>query len=278
MTMTQERFGRGTAVVTGAGAGIGEGLVRHLATLGMWVVVADVDERRAAAVAGALRADGLRASAHTVDVSDPAALEELAETTYADHGSVELLVNNAGVELGGRVWETDVDRWRRLMSVNLDGVFHGVRAFLPRMLRQGSPATVANVASVGAVTTLPQQGAYVASKHAVLALTECLHQEVAETGAPVQVSAVLPTWVRTRIFEDALAAGPLGSPEAQRFLESMGTSVVERGMAPDEAAERILEGLARGDFWVFTDAERGEELRAARGRRLVDGGFPALPA
>ncbi|GAA1226340.1 SDR family NAD(P)-dependent oxidoreductase [Prauserella halophila] len=275
MTTTPQRFGRGTAVVTGAGCGLGEALAEQLCGHGMAVVVADADAGRAGTVARRLRAHGGRAEARTVDVADPAAVEDLAVATYAEHGSVDLLLNNAGVELGGRVWEIDPVRWRRLMSVNIDGVFHGVRAFLPRMLTRGAPAIVANVASVGSVTTPPRQSAYVASKHAVLGFTECLHRELAEIGAPVQVSAVLPSWVRTRIFEDALAAGPAGAASSHEHLSGMSASMAAQGLAPADAAARILDGIARGDFWVFTDPQRGPELRSARGRLLLDGEPPA---
>lgn len=266
----------GTALVTGGGSGIGEGLVRRLAQRGMTVLVADVDLGRAEAVAERVRADGGDALAHGVDVTDPAAMERLAAAVFERHGRLELLVNNAGIETGGRVWEIDPDRWRSLMAVNLDGVFHGIAAFVPRMIAQGAPATVANVASVGGVTTMPFQGAYIASKHAVVGLSECLFHDLADAGSSVRVAVVLPGWVRTRIFADAGEHAPRGDSGAGEHFEAMRVSNLERGLDPYDAAERIVDGLVRGDFWVFTD-ERGPELMRSRGQQLLERGLPVQP-
>lgn len=264
----------GTALVTGGGSGIGEGLVRRLAERGMTVLVADVDLGRAEAVAERVRADGGDALAHGVDVTDPAAMERLAAAVFERHGHLELLVNNAGIETGGRVWEIDPDRWRSLMAVNLDGVFHGIAAFVPRMIAQGASATVANVASVGGVTTMPFQGAYIASKHAVVGLSECLFHDLADAGSSVRVAVVLPGWVRTRIFADAGAHAPRG--DSGEHFEAMRVSNLERGLDPYDAAERIVDGLVRGDFWVFTD-ERGPELMRSRCEQLLERGLPVQP-
>src|SRR5690348_17141139 len=127
-------FGGGVAVITGAGAGIGAGLARHAARLGMTVVLADVDTKAVAALRDELVAAGGRAVDAVCDVRDPGALEALAERTYCDIGPVRLLVNNAGVEQFGYLWDTPVENWNRLVDINIGGVFHGVRAFLPRML------------------------------------------------------------------------------------------------------------------------------------------------
>lgn len=276
-TAVEERFACGTALVTGGGSGIGEGLVRRLAASGMTVVVADVDKGRAEAVASEVSAAGGAAVPYAVDVTDPDAVEQLADEVFIRHGSLELLVNNAGIETGGRLWEVDVERWRRLMSINLDGVFHGIRSFVPRMLDQGLPGIVANVASVGGVTTMPFQGPYIASKHAVVALSECLFHDVAGVSAPLQVSVVLPTWVRTRIFAGAQADGPVHGTAAAEHFEAMRRSNQEVGLDPPEAAARILEGLAAGEFWVFTDAERGHDLMRRRGEHLVARTLPVAP-
>ena len=266
----------GTALVTGGGSGIGEGLVRQLARRGMAVLVVDVDPDRAETVATAVRAEGGDARAYGVDVTDAAAMDQLASDVLQRYGSLELLVNNAGIEAGGRVWEMGAARWRQVMAVNVDGVFNGLSAFVPRMIAQGTPGRVANVASVGGFTSMPFQSAYIASKHAVVGLTECLFHDLADEGAQIGVSAVLPGWVRTRIFVDAAAHLPEGGAPAGDHFDSMRVSNQERGLDPLEAAERIVEGLARGDFWVFTD-DRGVELMQARGEQLVGAGLPVRP-
>ncbi|SEG92725.1 hypothetical protein SAMN04489712_13512 [Thermomonospora echinospora] len=277
MASAAERFANGTALVTGGGAGIGEGFVRHLAALGMRVVVADLDRSRAEAVANDVRNSGGRAEPYEVDVTNEAAVERMAADVYAEFGSVEMLVNNAGIETGGRLWDIPVSRWRQVMAINVDGVFHCVRSFVPRMIAAGRPAVVANLSSVGGVRTVPLQTPYIVSKHAVLALTECLHQEIRLTGAPIQVCAVLPHSVRSRIFLDAQAAAPAGDPAADRFFGWMQEANVTSGLDPVDAAEHMVGQIAAGRFWIFSDDERGAEALQARADHLAHQTEPPDP-
>ena len=116
------------------------------------------------------------------DVRDPDAVQELADRTYRDVGPVRLLVNNAGVEQFGYLWDTPVANWLRVVDINISGVFYGVRAFLPKMMATDEQAWVWNLSSVGGVVAIPLQAPYIMSKHAVLALTECLHLDVQSAG------------------------------------------------------------------------------------------------
>ena len=146
-------FSGGVAVITGAGSGIGAALARHAVTLGMTAVLADVDVDAIAALRAELGAAAAR-SPVVCDVRDPMAMQELADRTYRDIGPVRLLVNNAGVEQFGYLWDTPVANWRRVVDINVSGVFHGVRAFLPRMMATDDPAWVWNLSSVGGVLAL----------------------------------------------------------------------------------------------------------------------------
>jgi NADP-dependent 3-hydroxy acid dehydrogenase YdfG len=128
----RETFSGGVAVITGAGAGIGAGLARHAVALGMTAVLADVDADAIAALRNELCAAGGAVVDVVCDVRDPLAVQELAGQTYRDVGPVRLLVNNAGVEQFGYLWDTPVANWRRVVDINVSGVFYGVRAFLPR--------------------------------------------------------------------------------------------------------------------------------------------------
>lgn len=290
------RFGGGTAVVTGGAAGIGEGLVRYLTRIGMRVIIADIDAGRAAALADELTAGGGpvsegpvsegpvsrgpvsrgTATPYAVDVTDAGAVEELAGWAYDEFGGVDLLINNAGLETAGVLWEVTPERWRRLMAVNVDGVFFGVRAFAPRMIAAGRPGVIANLSSVGGVSTTPLQTPYIVSKHAVQALTESLHQEIALTGAPIQVSVIVPHMVRSRIFLTAQAEAPAGDPMAAELFEGM-RKAVEHALDPVEAAEHMITAIARGDFWVFSDDDRGRDFTGARARLLETLQAPADP-
>ena len=271
MTTAAERFAHGTAVVTGSGSGIGEGLARQLAGLGMTVIVVDVDRGRAQHVAGSINHGGGAALAISADVTEYQQVDALAQRVFDEHGGVDLLINNAGLQASGLSWEIDLSRWKQLMAVNVDGVFHGVRAFLPRMIARGVPAVVANLSSVGGVGIVPFQSPYIASKHAVQAFTECVRQEVDLLGLPIQVSAVLPHFVRSRIFQDNPASG---HPQADAYFEWMQSVNSTTAMTPDEAAVHILEGLAEGRFWVFTDDEAGRRFTDQRSEQL---GALALP-
>jgi NAD(P)-dependent dehydrogenase (short-subunit alcohol dehydrogenase family) len=273
----RERFSSGVAVVTGGAAGIGEGLARHIATLGMVVLVADVDDTRAKQVAAEITGAGGRAEAHRVDVSDPDDVERFAATVFENHGGVDLLVNNAGVESSGLLWEIDRERWRRVMQINVDGVFYCLRSFVPRMIESGRPACIANLSSVGGLNSAAVQSPYIVSKHAVQAMTECLHQDLSILGAPIQVSAVIPHSIRSDIFLSAQRDAPTLNETANAVFAAMQRDNVETGLDPLVAAEHMIEQIARGEFWIYSDDEMCIASAHRRGRQLLDLRPPANP-
>lgn len=275
--VAQERFSRGVAVVTGAAAGIGEGLARHLASLGMTVLVADIDAGRAQAVAEDIVSGGGRAEAWAVDVADADSVEAMAAGVFARHGSVEMLVNNAGVESAGLLWEIDRDRWRRLMQINVDGVFYCLRSFVPRMIEVGTPSCIANLSSVGGLNSVAVQSPYIVSKHAVLAMTECLHQDLSIVGAPIQVSAVIPHSIRSDIFVSAQRQAPTANATANAVFAAMQRDNVEKGLDPLVAAEHMIEQIARGEFWIHSDDEMCIAAAHRRGKQLLELDPPADP-
>jgi NAD(P)-dependent dehydrogenase (short-subunit alcohol dehydrogenase family) len=272
----QEAFQGGVAVITGAGSGISEGLARSAAGLGMTVVLADIAAERAERVANEIRAAGATALAVATDVTDAASVERLAAATHERFGDVRLLVNNAGIEVVGFTWDVEPQVWERALRVNVLGAVYASRAFLPRMLGCGKPAYVANIASVGALGTMAQQAPYIASKHAVLAFSECLALEVEMQGKPVHICAVLPGPVRTRIFED-LRTG-VDEASIAKHVGFMRQALAERGMDPGEAARLILEGIAAREFWVSTHPQLMRQMAAARAEHLVGLTVPSMTA
>lgn len=262
-----EAFAGGTAVITGAGSGIGEGLARVAARLGMNVVLADVAADRIEHVAGEIVAAGGTALAVPTDVTEIAALERLADAAYDRFGEVRLAVNNAGIETIGFSWDIPDATWDRLLSINVRGVVHGSRIFARRMLAGGKSGYIANVASIGALGMMPTQAPYMMSKHAVLSFTECLFLEMQLKSAPIQVSAVLPAQVATRIFDDALTE--LGSDMVQRQRGMMQAMLAQTGLSAIEAGKVILDGIASGQFWVSTHPETTAHLANARARYLA---------
>jgi NAD(P)-dependent dehydrogenase (short-subunit alcohol dehydrogenase family) len=264
-------FRGGVAVITGAGSGIGAGLAHTAAAAGATVVLADVAQDRAEAVAGEIRAAGGEAHALHVDTGDAASIERLADSVHARFGSVRLLVNNAGVETIGLAWELSAAAWERIVRINVLGPIHGVRAFVPRMIAAGERAFVANLASVGAFGMMPLQNPYVMSKHAVLSFTEGLRMEMELVGAPISVSVVTPGPVATRIFRDADVAGEGGAGHQHAMQQMVGA-----GISGLEAGHRILAGVAAGEFWVSTHPEMTAAMAKQRADHLATLSTPHL--
>jgi short-subunit dehydrogenase len=237
----------------------------------MKVVLADIDVRRIDRVASAIEAAGGTALAIQTDVAEPLALERLAAQTHTAFGDVRLLINNAGVETMGLVWDIPADLWERTFRINVLGVVSGVRAFAPRMLERGVPAYIANVASVGGLSIFPVETPYICSKHAVLSYTEGLYLEMRMQKAPIHVSAVMPGPVATAIFDDARGVGA-----AERHHRATMKDMLADGMAPADAAEHILAGIARGDFWVSTHPELTLQTARMRADYLANLALPGL--
>jgi NAD(P)-dependent dehydrogenase (short-subunit alcohol dehydrogenase family) len=272
----RDTFGGGVAVITGAGAGIGAGLARHASHLGMTVVLADVDIEAVAQLRDELVAAGGVASAVECDVRDADAIQALAERTYRDIGPVRLVVNNAGVEQFGYLWDIPVENWNRLVDINISGVFHGVRGFLPPMIAMGEPAWVWNLSSIGGVAAVPLQAPYIMSKHAVLALTECLRLEVELAGhSHIHIQAVLPGAVVSNIFESAggVDTGDVAAAESQRGAM---LNIRADAMDPLAAADAVFEQAAQGRFYLLTQPDYVGAAMAERAEVLVSQQPPAL--
>jgi NAD(P)-dependent dehydrogenase (short-subunit alcohol dehydrogenase family) len=252
----RETYSGGIAVITGAGAGIGAGLARHANRLGMTVVLADVDADAIAALRDELCAAGGSAVDVVCDVREPDAVQKLADRTYRDIGPARLLVNNAGVEQFGYLWDTPVANWRRVVDINVSGVFYGVRAFLPKMMATDDQAWVWNLSSVGGVMATALQGPYIMSKHAVLALTECLYLDVqsARHDHHIHVQAVLPGAVVSNIFESAGGVDPSDATDAAAAEQQRSAmlDVKAAAMDPLVAAATIFEQAAEGRFYLLT--------------------------
>jgi len=274
MTEHEAKLSGGVAVITGAGAGIGSGLARRAGELGMTVVVTDISAERAGKVAGEIRAAGGKAEAIVVDVSQPAELDRLAETVFDRFGGVRLLVNNAGIETIGYSWEIPVERWEATLDINLHGVIHGVRAFVPRMLAAGEEAWIANLASIGAFGMMPTQTAYILTKHAVQSFSECLYLELEHVGAPIHVASVIPGMIRTSIFEASAGAGePAGAARHRKVMHDL---MRDHGMDLAEGAKRILEQVAANQFWCSSQPEMTAQSVATRIDYLREQRFPIL--
>jgi NAD(P)-dependent dehydrogenase (short-subunit alcohol dehydrogenase family) len=191
-------------VITGAGSGIGRATAIKFAKLGAHVVVSDIDLDAASATTAMIRGNGRSASAAQLDVTDPEAWPAFARDVLAEHGYTDVLVNNAGMLVGGPFLELSPADWERQLSVNLMGVVYGCRAFGAQMVERGG-GHIVNIASAAAFTPTPVMAPYSVSKAGVKMLTECLRLELGPKG--VGVSAICPGVINTNIGEHAITVG-----------------------------------------------------------------------
>src|SRR5436305_6032002 len=193
------------AVITGAGSGIGRSSARLIARHGARVHIADLNRQAAEKVAAEIETAGGSAVAHTLDVTDPAAVEALAGAIFAAEHRVDILHNNAGIGHAGNIEATTIEDWQRVITVNLLGVAYGVQAFVPRMLTQGGPASVVNTASMAGIVPTAKMAPYCASKFGTVSLSEALNAELSPRG--IQLSAICPGIIDTRIVAPGITRG-----------------------------------------------------------------------
>jgi NAD(P)-dependent dehydrogenase (short-subunit alcohol dehydrogenase family) len=260
------------AAVTGAGGGIGAALARTCAEAGMDVSLADVEAERVEAVAAEVRGLGRRALATRVDVRRAEDVEAFAARTFTELGGCHLLCNNAGVLVLGLTHQRSLEDFEWVLSVNLWGAIHGVRAFVPRMIERGQGGHVVNTASIAGLVPAPANGVYSASKYAVVGLSECLRLDLAPHG--IGVSVLCPGPVKTGILKsERNRPSELGSSKLSRddvlavisASDAANTTFIE----PERAARAVLEAVRRNEPYVITHpGSRG--LVEARFRGLLE--------
>lgn len=270
------------AVITGAASGIGAAMAWRFARAGMKIVVSDVDAEAASATREALAAAGHEAIAARTDVADPVDVDALAERAYAHYGAVHLLCNNAGIVPGGRhraVWEYPLEDWKWSLDVNLLGVVHGIRSFIPRMLAQGTEGHVITTASVAGLVSGSGSVVYSAAKHAAVRTTEALYAALRERSAPIGVSVLCPGLVNTRIYESErsrpTALRPDGGPADEApELKAIAEQLYSTAISPDEVAELAWRGVVDNQLYVLTtdsfDAAVRDRMEAILARRNPD--------
>ena len=267
------------AVVTGASSGIGRALAKRCAALGMHVLAADVEPKGLEALSSEVSpADGGSLDTQLADVTEFEQVQRLADAAFEKLGRVQLLFNNAGVLVDGKSWERSVEAWRWNLDVNVMGVVHGICAFVPRMLAQGSPGRVVNTASIGGLLGGGNfMGPYQASKHAVVAISETLYSELSLEEAPIEASVLCPGDVSTGIWESNRLRPPekqnrLGSEAEQQFHDAVAGGVAA-GITPDELAERAFEGIDEGRFWLLPQPSF-KPMFEARVKSILEGTNP----
>ncbi len=276
-----KELGDKVAVVTGAGSGIGRALARRLAGEGMQVAAADIDADALDETVALLESDapGGAVLGRLVDVSDAADVDALAGSVFSAWGRVEVLCNNAGVFVGGFLWDRPDADFRFVLGANLWGILHGIRAFVPRMIAQGTEGHIVNTSSVAGLFGSPYGGPYAISKVAAFAATETLAGDLAAIGSPLKVSVLCPGMIDTNIASsDRLRPESLVTEltEDQQFVSRYLSEAVASGMAPSEVAGMVVDAIREERFLVLTHRAYGPQL-VARAEALAAGRLPDLP-
>ena len=275
------------AVITGAASGIGRALTGRCAREGMRIVLADIEAPALAQAEAELKTAAADVLAIQTDVSKAGDVEALAHRTLEAYGAVHLLCNNAGVGAGSNAWESSIQDWEWVIGVNLWGVLHGIRMFLPIMLEQDVEGHIVNTASIAGLISDTADAPYHLTKHAVVALSENLYYDLAHRGARVHISVICPGLTNTRILDSE-------RNRPREMWNDHSTSVETRvktreiqaahmafrqalaaGMSPEKVADCVFQAIPDNRFYILTHPEF-RPLILARMAALVDGKNPPV--
>ncbi|OQB71923.1 MAG: 1-deoxy-11-beta-hydroxypentalenate dehydrogenase [Deltaproteobacteria bacterium ADurb.Bin135] len=252
-----------TAVVTGAASGIGRALAARCVREGMKVVLADVEEGALLQTEKEMKDTGAVVLAVRTDVSKAEDVEKLAQKTLETFQEIHLLFNNAGVQGGefASIWKNTIADWEWALGVNLWGVIHGIRIFVPIMLRQGTECHIVNTSSLSGIIAGPGLGVYRVTKHGVFSLSETLFHELSRKGSQIGVSVLAPYFVSTRVADSdrnrPSDAGVIRRKKelSQKESHAWMRKAIQEGMSPDEVAEIVFGAIREKRFYVFTDPD-----------------------
>jgi NAD(P)-dependent dehydrogenase (short-subunit alcohol dehydrogenase family) len=268
------------AVITGGASGIGYAVAERLAKDQCKIVLADVESKALAHAVGSLRERGAEVLGVEADVSKRESVQALLDKTLAAHGSVQLLFNNAGIQVTAPTWQITPGQWEWILGVNLWGVIHGVSLFVPQMLSQGDECHIVNTASMAGFLSVPFMAAYQVTKHSVVTLTETLAQELRMQGARIGASVLCPGFVQTNLHDSDRnrptqhADGSLVDQDMAVALQNTVKQLVANGKAVEEIAEAVISGIREERTHILTHPEMLREFEHRAGRILATAGTP----
>jgi NAD(P)-dependent dehydrogenase (short-subunit alcohol dehydrogenase family) len=242
------------AVITGGASGIGRAVAEAAAAAGMKVVLADIEEAALKETDAAMSAAGAQVLSVVTDVAVGSSVENLRDRALEHFGAVHLVHNNAGVAVGGPLWTVSEPDWTWILGVNLWGVIHGIRTFVPLLLEQGE-GHVVNTASLAGLTSPGLLGPYNVTKHSVVTMSETLYRDLLVFGSTVGVSVLCPGFVRTGIADSDRNRPPWAPAEARPEGEALqGTvrNLVASGISPSQVAEQVLDAVRTNRFYIIT--------------------------
>jgi len=293
-------YGNAVVVITGAANGIGRELARRFAGAGARLALCDIDAKNldalrveltgtaltGTALAGtALAGTGVEVLTSVFDVRSFADMEDFARQVYATYGAVDLVFNNAGVITVGTIWQQPLADWDWLIDVNVKGVLHGIKAFVPRMIAQDTECRIINTASIAGLLTVEHSPAYVASKFAALSLTEVLDLQLQGVGAKVRAHVVCPAVVQTdldnclrhRDRDTYDPDDPYYRTEDFRDRFAVVVDSIPKGIPVADAVDTIIAELEKGTFYILTHPAYNPAI-TGRTAAIVAGARPGLVA
>jgi NAD(P)-dependent dehydrogenase (short-subunit alcohol dehydrogenase family) len=256
------------AVITGAASGFGRELSIACANEGMRLALTDIDEKNLQATVELLP-PGTQSMTMQCDVAKGEQVERLALATCERFGAAHLLFNNAGVTVGGPLWTTTLQDWEWMIGINVMGVAHGIRSFVPRMLAQRDECHIVNTASVAGMLSVPGSGIYCATKHAVVTMSECLQLELQEENATIGVSVLCPAFVRTGIADAARNRPPelaAANPLRAKYEDQVRKATQAGKLSAADVARLTLEAVKENRFYILTHPK----IKAAIETRMRD--------
>ena len=283
----QQLSGR-VAVVTGAASGIGLAMARRFGEEGMSVVLSDVEESALAKAVATLEGEGHRATGVRCDVRSQQSVDDLRDAALKEFGAVHVVCNNAGVARapgGGYMWEYDLNDWEWILSVNVMGVVHGIRSFVPLLLEQGDEGHIVNTSSGnGGLSPLRGLPIYAASKSAVTQISECLWGQLEAVTDAVGVSVLYPgpkaldtgLWTAERNRPTGLASS---KPRPTQTMDGLQKFMADAGVAfeltpLDEIADFVVHGIREKRFWLIPEGDNGDQTIRARAESMIARGAP----
>lgn len=262
-----------TAVITGGASGIGRAMGELFLAQGMNVVLGDIEQAALDRTVAELQQQGGRCVGVVTDVSRAEDVQRLADTALEHYGAIHVACNNAGVFAGGLLWQESLADYEWQMGVNVWGVVHGVRTFIPIMAAQDSECHMVNTASMAAVTAMPYSGIYHMTKHSVLALSESLYHELAFHAPNVKLSVLCPEAINTGIAAsernrpgDYSGEGNIVETDERAMVAQALADSVAAGLGPEVMAQRVLDAIRDEQFYILSD----EAWREAAHVRLDD--------
>jgi NAD(P)-dependent dehydrogenase (short-subunit alcohol dehydrogenase family) len=283
-----KEFENKTVVVTGAASGIGLALAKRMAREKMNVVLADVEISALKKVEAEIRDSGSKVTSVITDVSKEGDVKRLAGITFDSYGAVDLLINNAGVGIEKNIWNYTTADWKWVLGVNLWGVIHGIRTFVPMMMEQESRGHIINTASMAGLFTGSTGAVYKVSKHGVVVLSEILYHELQMEKANIGVSVICPGFIKTRFMDSDRNRPPelinakdeaadQHENDAARYRNKFVRKNIDAGIDPDELAETVIGHIREEKFYIFVNPDYFMRIVKLRMEDILDGQNPTNP-